>query len=239
MDLGEHLAEAMHFETVFTVRWGTFEVPITETVIISWVVMVILIAGSLVFARKLKEVPDGAQCMLEAFVGGFNGFIKEQLGHKSYVFAPYLGTIFLFLMLANTISMFTPVGAFGFEPLFVIKPPTRDINLTSALAVLSISIILVSGLRARGLIGWLKHLAHPVPMMIPFNLMEYVIRPLSLSLRLFGNIMGAFIIMILIEAVAPVGVPPILSLYFDIIDGLIQALVFTFLTTLFVAEAIE
>jgi len=168
-----------------------------------------------------------------------NSFSKEQFGHHWVGYAPYIGTVFLFLILANTISMFTPVGAFGFEPLFVIKPPTRDINLTSALAILSIGIVLVSGLRTHGIVGWLKRLAHPVPMMIPFNLMEYLIRPLSLSLRLFGNIMGAFIIMILIEAVAPIGVPPILSLYFDVIDGLIQALVFTFLTTLFVAEAIE
>jgi F-type H+-transporting ATPase subunit a len=76
-------------------------------------------------------------------------------------------------------------------------------------------------------------------MMLPFNLMEYVIRPTSLCLRLFGNILGGLIIMRLIEAVAPVAVPPVISLYFDFLDGLIQALVFAFLTTLFVAEAVE
>jgi F-type H+-transporting ATPase subunit a len=69
--------------------------------------------------------------------------------------------------------------------------------------------------------------------------MEYIIRPISLCLRLFGNILGGLIIMRLIEAVVPVAAPPVLSLYFDFLDGLIQALVFAFLTTLFVAEAVE
>jgi F-type H+-transporting ATPase subunit a len=74
-------------------------------------------------------------------------------------------------------------------------------------------------------------------MMLPFNLMEYLIRPTSLCLRLFGNILGGFIIMRLVESVVPFFLPPLLSLYFDFLDGLIQALVFTFLTVLFVAEA--
>jgi F-type H+-transporting ATPase subunit a len=75
--------------------------------------------------------------------------------------------------------------------------------------------------------------------MLPFNLMEYLIKPLSLSLRLFGNILGAYIIMQLIEAVMPVVMPPILGLYFDLFDGLIQAVVFSFLSTIYIAEAIE
>jgi F-type H+-transporting ATPase subunit a len=77
--------------------------------------------------------------------------------------------------------------------------------------------------------------------MLPFNLLEYIIRPLSLCLRLFGNILGGFVIMLLVEQALPVPlvIPAILSLYFDFFDGLIQAVVFTFLTTLFVAEAVE
>ena len=78
-------------------------------------------------------------------------------------------------------------------------------------------------------------------MMLPFNLLEYIIRPLSLCLRLFGNILGGFIIMLLIEHALPIplGIPAFLSLYFDFFDGLIQAVVFVFLTTLFIAEAVE
>jgi F-type H+-transporting ATPase subunit a len=239
MDLGERLMEALKFKTVFTISIAGFQVPVTETVIVTWIVMAILIAASFLLTRKLREVPEGPQVLLEAAMDLLNSFAKEQFGHKWQRFAPFIGTIFIFLATANLLPVLSPVGAFGVEPSFTIKPPTRDINVTAALAVLSISVVLISGLVVRGPIGWLKHLAHPTPMMLPFNLLEYVIRPLSLCLRLFGNILGAFIIMHLIEAVTPIGVPPIFSLYFDLLDGLIQALVFTFLTALFVAEAIE
>jgi F-type H+-transporting ATPase subunit a len=111
--------------------------------------------------------------------------------------------------------------------------------MTAALAIMTILIVIVAGFKKRGFKGWFKHLAEPMPMMVPFNLMEYIIKPMSLALRLFGNILGAFIIMQLIEAVAPIGIPPVFSLYFDIIDGLIQALVFSFLTTLYIAESVE
>ncbi len=239
MDLGGRLMEALEFRTVFTVRVAGFELPVTETVIVTWVVMGILIAASYLLTRKLREIPEGPQIVLEAAVDLLNTFAEGQFGRKWRSYAPFIGTVFLFLSTANLLPVLSPIGAFGFEPPFSIKPPTRDINVTAALSILSICVVLVSGLAARGPLGWLKHLAHPTPMMVPFNLLEYVIRPLSLCLRLFGNVLGAFIIMRLIEAVAPIGVPPILSLYFDILDGLIQALVFTFLTALFVAEAIE
>jgi F-type H+-transporting ATPase subunit a len=75
--------------------------------------------------------------------------------------------------------------------------------------------------------------------MLPFNLLEYGIRPLSLSLRLFGNILGAFVLMRLIEMVMPVFLPPIFGLYFDLFDGIIQAVIFTYLSTVYIAEAIE
>jgi F-type H+-transporting ATPase subunit a len=239
MDLGERLMEALKFKTVFTISIAGFQVPVTETIIVTWIVMAILIVASFLLTRRLKEIPEGSQVFLEAGIGFLNSFAKAQFGHKWSRFAPFIGTIFLFLATANILPVLSPIGAFGFEPPFELKPPTRDINVTASLAVLSIVIVLVSDLVVRGPIGWLKHLAHPTPMMVPFNLLEYLIRPLSLCLRLFGNILGAFIIMRLIEAVAPIGIPPILSLYFDFLDGLIQALVFTFLTTLFIAEAIE
>ena len=75
--------------------------------------------------------------------------------------------------------------------------------------------------------------------MTPINILEVFIRPLSLCMRLFGNVLGAFVIMELVELVIPVGVPAILSLYFDFFDGLIQAYVFVFLTSLYIAEAVE
>jgi F-type H+-transporting ATPase subunit a len=204
--------------------------------------MVILVIAALALRRKLRQVPRGAQIFLEAAIEFCDNFSREHFGRRAAVYGPYIGTVFLFLLLANIIPAFSPmaISVLGIEPPFVIKPPARDINFTAALSVMSILLVFFGGLRARGPAGWLKNLLHPVPMMLPFNLLEYIIRPLSLCLRLFGNILGGFIIMLLIEKALPVPfvVPAVLSVYFDFFDGLIQAVVFTFLTTLFVAEAV-
>jgi F-type H+-transporting ATPase subunit a len=216
---------------------------INETVLVSWAAMAVLILGSILLTRKLKTVPRGPQVFLEAAIEFCNNFSRDQFGKRAKVYGPYIGAVFLFLLLANIAPVLSPmaISAFGIEPPFTIKPPTRDINFTAAMAVMSILVVLIGGLRARGPIGWLKNLLHPVPMMLPFNLLEYIVRPLSLCLRLFGNILGGYIIMLLVEHALPIPliIPAALSVYFDFFDGLIQAVVFTFLTTLFVAEAVE
>ena len=85
----------------------------------------------------------------------------------------------------------------------------------------------------------MNRFAKPMAILTPINILEIFIRPLSLCMRLFGNVLGAFVIMELVTLVVPVGVPAILSLYFDVFDGLIQAYVFVFLTSLYIAEAVE
>ncbi|MEI6389434.1 MAG: F0F1 ATP synthase subunit A, partial [Spirochaetota bacterium] len=179
------------------------------------------------------------QAAVEFVVSFIDDFVGQNMGHHGKAWAPYIATLGLFLLTANLLCMLTPVGGFGFEPPFVIKPLTRDINVTAGLAVMIIVTVLVAGFRKRGILGWLKHLLKPVPFMLPFNLLEYGIRPLSLSLRLFGNILGAFVLMRLIEMVMPVFLPPIFGLYFDLFDGIIQAVIFTYLSTVYIAEAIE
>ena len=96
-----------------------------------------------------------------------------------------------------------------------------------------------AGIRAKGTKGWLKSFAKPVAIIAPLNVMELVIRPLSLCMRLFGNVLASYIIMELIDAVCPIVIPLAFSAYFDIFDGFIQAYVFVFLTSLFINEAIE
>ena len=93
--------------------------------------------------------------------------------------------------------------------------------------------------RYRGLKGGLKKFAQPSPVLLPINLMEVAIRPLSLCMRLFGNVLASFVIMEMLKVMAPAIVPIPFSLYFDVFDGLIQTLVFVFLTTLFLGEAIQ
>jgi F-type H+-transporting ATPase subunit a len=245
MDLGGQLMASLDIKTVFSITVAGRTIPVTESVVVSWAVMALLIAGALVLTRNLQRIPKGAQTLLEAGIEFLNGFSKQQFGSRAKIFGPYIGTVFLFLLAANVLPAITPVYALGIPPAFDIKPPTRDINVCAALAVITVTLMLLSGLIARGPAGWGRKLLQPVPLMLPFNLLEYVIRPLSLCLRLFGNMLGGFIIMSLIS-IALAGaikfsviIPLPFSLYFDFFDGFVQALVFTFLTTLYVSEAVN
>ncbi|MDR1220055.1 MAG: F0F1 ATP synthase subunit A [Treponema sp.] len=242
--------EFLDIKTAFTIQLpdGTLAflrnlfpngVAITETVIISWVVMGMLIGLSFILTSNLKRIPKGAQALLEAGVEFLNNFSKNQFGKFSTVFAPYVGTLFLFLLFANIIGVLTPIEAFGFKPPFEVKPPTRDINVTAPLACLTILLVIACNIKSKGVFGWLKHFLHPIPFMLPFNILEYGTRVLSLALRLFGNILGGLILMHLIEGLVPVALPMALSLYFDFFDGFMQAAIFTFLSVLYISEALQ
>ena len=125
------------------------------------------------------------------------------------------------------------MGVFGF------KPPTKDLNVTASLAIMSIILVQVAGIRGKGTKGWVKSFAEPVAIVAPLNVLELVIKPLSLCMRLFGNVLGAFVLMELITHIAPAIVPLPFSCYFDFFDGLLQAYVFVLLTSLFISESIE
>jgi len=235
--------DALDIKVIFSLDIFGVSVPITETVIVSWLAMLILIVVSLFLTRRLEQVPHGPQALLEAAVEFLNKFSKDQFGSFSKYLGPYMGSLFLFLLVANIIGVISPVeiNAFGFRfiPPFVIRPPTRDINVTAALALISILLVIVSGFAARGLGGWFRRLLYPLPMMLPFNIMEYGTRLISLSLRLFGNILGGVVLMSLIEKALPLALPMVLSLYFDFFDGMIQAAIFVFLTSLYISEAVK
>ena len=143
--------------------------------------------------------------------------------------------IMAFLVIGS-MSVALYIGCSNLIGVFGIKPPTKDLNVTAALALMSICLIEYAGIHARGGVGFLKSLAAPTPIMAPMNVLEVAIRPTSLCMRLFGNVLGAFVIMELIKLVVPVFVPAIFSLYFDLFDGLIQTYVFVFLTSLFMKE---
>jgi F-type H+-transporting ATPase subunit a len=234
---------ALGAKTVFFIRLFGRVVPVTETVVVSWALMLALAAASLLLTRRLKRIPTGFQALLEAAVGFLNSAAKKQFGPWAKILSPYLGSLFLFLLAANICGVLTPIGfkGFGLEftPPFEIKPPTGDISVAAAFACISIFLVLFCGIASRGPAGWLKQLLHPMSFMLPFNLMDYGTRLLSLCLRLFGNILGGYVLMGMIESLIPVGVPVIASLYFDFFDGLIQASIFVFLTCIYIGEAIK
>lgn len=219
--------EELNCETVFTIPvFGG--IPVGESVVVTWIIMAVLVILAILMTRNLKvENPGKGQIILETAVSSLHNLVSEMVGEKGQQYVPYLMTVLLYIGIANVI------GLFGF------KPPTKDLTVTIALAVMSIVLIEFAGIYAKGVKGWVKSFAEPVAIMTPFNILEIVIKPMSLCMRLFGNVLGAFVIMELIKQIIPVVLPVPFSLYFDIFDGLIQAYVFVFLTSLFVKEAIE
>lgn len=246
MNLSEELVNAITPHTTFVIPG--LNIPVSDTVIIMWLVMIFLMVFAVVITRRMELVPSGKQNIAESIVDTVNGLAKNNIGHHWKPFSPYLGTILLFLLFSNIISIFNiiPGGELlyhltGIESLetFGIRPPTRDANVTVCMAVMSIILVLFSGIGIKGFKGWLKSHVEPIPVMLPFKILDYPVRIISLSMRLFGNILGAFIIMELLYAVVPPFVPAAFSLYFDLFDGALQAYVFVFLTSLYIAEAVE
>jgi len=229
----DHVFEKLERIAIFRFEVFGQEFIISNSIFVSWIIMAILIVASLLLTRRLSvDRPKKPQVVVEWFVGTVRNLCRGNIGHHGGGFAPYLGTLLLFLGLSNIITLF------NFIPGLHLYPPTKDINTTGALALMSIVIVLYASFRYKGVGGWLKSLAEPTPIMIPFKLMEYATKPLSLCLRLFGNVLACFIIMELILGVMPPA-GGVLSIYFDIFDGILQAFIFTFLTTLYIGEAVE
>ena len=219
--------EALNVHTVFTIPIAG-GIPVYESVVVTWIIMAVLVLLAIIFVRNLKiDNPGKKQLLLESAIDKVQNFFLEILGENGRRYIPYLMTVGLYIGISNII------GIFGFVP------PTKDMNVTAALAIASIVVIEYSGIHQKRVKGWLKSFKEPVAVILPLNILEIFIRPVSLCMRLFGNVLGSFVIMELIKMILPVFLPIPFSFYFDIFDGLIQTYVFVFLTSLFMKEAIE
>ena len=225
--LVEALMEELNCNVVFTIPlFGGIDV--MESVVVTWVIMGILMAASLLLVRGLKVRRIGKkQAALESAVAFIYQFFEDLLGKDGTAYIPYLITVVVYIGVANMI------GLLGF------KSPTKDLNVTATLAIMSIVLVEAAGIRKKGIKGWLKSFTEPIAIITPINILELVIRPLSLCMRLFGNVLGAIVVMALIKYLVPLVIPLPFSFYFDIFDGVIQAYVFVFLTSLYIKEAIE
>ena len=225
--IANELLEELNCDTAFTIPvFGGIEV--AESVVITWVIMAFMLILAICMTRNLKvQNPGKRQVILETAVCGLQNMVKGIIGEEGAGYVPYLVTVIVYIGISNII------GLFG------MKPPTKDLNVTGALAIMSIILIEYSGIHAKGVKRWAKSFAEPVAVVAPLNVLEIFIRPLSLCMRLFGNVLGAFVVMELLKIIMPASLPIPFSLYFDIFDGLIQAYVFVFLTSLFIKEAIE
>jgi len=219
-------------KVLFTIPIGK-GIPVRVAVVEMWGVMAFLIILAFYLTSNMSLVPKGKQIIAEFIVDSINKITKTFLGHHSRIFAPYLGTLFLFLLGMNL------VGLFG------LKPPTSNLNITASFGLMSIVILIVSTIIIKNPVGWFLGHFKPMPIIFPFKFLDYFTRTLSLSARLFGNMVAGVTIMELIyhsfinKHIPPIGFPAIASLYFDIFDGILQAVIFTFLSMLYLYEALE
>lgn len=217
----ENMMEELESKTAFTIP-VLGGIPIADSCVVTWIIMAAVVLLSIILTHKLKKVPTGSQCILEGLMEWLDKFFTDILGHKGKKYIPFLETLIIYIAFANL------AGIFGFVP------PTKDINVTAALAGIAIVYVQSAFIIEKGPFKWLKSLLNPI------NLLDLITRPLSLCMRLFGNVLGAFVVMELVKTgICAIGVPVIASAYFDIFDGLLQAYVFVFLTSLYMAEAIE
>ena len=225
--LVESLMEELNCNVVFTIPlFGGIDV--METVVVTWIIMAIMMIASLILVHGLKvRNISKKQAALESGMSFIYDFFEGLLGKEGKAYIPYLITVVIYIGIANMI------GLLGF------KSPTKDLNVTVSLAVMSIVLVEVAGIRRKGVKGWIKSFEEPIAIIAPINVLELFIRPLSLCMRLFGNVLGAIVVMALIKHLLPLIVPLPFSFYFDIFDGVIQAYVFVFLTSLYIKEAIE
>ena len=217
-------------------------IPVTETVINTWLIMAVLVVLSIIGTRSLQLVPKGKQNLAEIVVEVLNNLTKQTMGDDKMGFAPYMGTLFLMLLFMNLL------GLLG------LRPPTADLNTTLALAIMTFCMIHYFGARTKGLGTYLKGFTEPFVFLLPLNIMGELATPISLSFRLFGNIVVGLIVLSLAYggltglsgmlglSAFPLfqgAIPVVLHLYFDVFAGVLQTFIFVMLTMVFVSLAME
>ena len=169
-----------------TVVFEVAGIQVTETVTVTWFIMAVLIIFSILVTRNLKKVPGPVQSIVETVVEAVNNLTAQTMGDDKMGFAPYMGTLLIFLAIANLI------GLLG------MRPPTADVNTTMSLAIITFVLIHINGARSKGIGGYLKSFAEPLPPLLPLNIIGELANPISLGFRLFGNIVGGLVIMSLV-----------------------------------------
>ncbi|MDH6259113.1 F0F1 ATP synthase subunit A [Bradyrhizobium sp. BR13661] len=201
-------------------------VAITRPVVTTWVIMAALALVCRFATRRLAILPDGRQAVLEGIVTSVAGQIEDVIRKDARPFLPLLGTLFIFLVVANLSGVLPGVEA-----------PTSKIETPAALALIVFFSVHYFGVRARGLRGYLASFAEPKLIMLPLNILSEITRTFSLMVRLFGNIMSGEFIIGLVVALAGLFVPiPLMVL--EILVGLVQAYIFTVLATVFIGAAV-
>lgn len=202
-------------------------VVITTTVVNTWMIMAVLFAVVFLLTRRLSDKPKGAQALLEIVIEFYYSIIDTGMGKAGRKYLPIVGALFTYIAFLN-LSWFIPD----------MVPPTTDLMTTAALGITALLVVHVMGIREKGIGGYIRHFAEPTPIMLPMNLLEEVVRPFSLAIRLFGNMFGEKMVVTILFILAPMVAPtPVMGL--GILMGFIQAYIFTLLTVTYLASATQ
>ncbi len=218
------------------------KIPVTETVTVTWLIIFVILLFSIIATRNLKKEAKGLQIVVEQLITVINNLTKQNMGEHNYMWAPYVGTLLLFIGISNVI------GLLGF------RPPTADLNTTMCLSITTFVLTQFFGIKSKGVVNFGKGFLQPMPFLLPLNIIGELANPISLGFRLFGNIVAGVIIMALLYGALgglteslfgltiplfQAGVPAVLHIYFDMFAGLLQSFIFTMLTMVFISGAME
>ncbi|MCD1147582.1 F0F1 ATP synthase subunit A [Peptoniphilus sp. KCTC 25270] len=210
------------------------EIWLHESIFTTYLLLVIITIGSIIISKKIKqadvhEKPKGVVHLVEIVVEAINGLVIQAMGERNLGFAPYMLTIGVFLAFANLSGL---VG---------LVPPTSDYNVTLALALITFVLIHFFSVRTKGIGGYLKQYAEPLPLLLPINVLGEIANPISLSFRLFGNILSGALIMGLVYSglsqISKILIPFVawpLHAYFDVFSGALQTFIFIMLSMTYI-----
>ena len=223
-------------------------IDITQTTVSSFVVMVLLCVAAIVLGRDLQKRPSRRQVLVEKGVTMLYDMVESTMGKHNSYWTPYIGALFCSSLLGTLISM---LGFF--------RSATADISTTITWALVTSVLVWFYNIKNNGFFGWLKGFTEPIVVMTPMNIVSEIAQPVSMAFRHFGNVAGGSVLTMLIYnalaaasalilgwipnafisslPILQVGIPAVLSLYFDLFSGFIQALVFSMLTMVYVGAA--
>jgi F-type H+-transporting ATPase subunit a len=200
------------------------------TIIMTWIVMIALILFAFLSTRKKGLIPNPLQVVAELIVSAFDGLLKdaldEEMGKKYF---PMICCLFMFLLLSNWLGMIPKL-----------EEPTKDLNTPLGMGLMGFVVAHYAGIKAKGFKQYAKEYMEPIFFMAPLNIIGELAKIVSISFRLFGNIMGgAIIILVISHLVYSLALPPFLNLFFSLFVGTVQAFVFTMLTLVYISVQVK
>tara|TARA_B110000305_G_scaffold242151_1_gene320452 strand:- start:2945 stop:3664 length:720 start_codon:yes stop_codon:yes gene_type:complete len=225
VEVGEH----------FYWSFGDYQVH-GQVLINSWIVIAIILAMAVLTTRELKPIPEGGQNFIEYVLEFIRDIAKTQIGEEYKTWVPFIGTMFLFIFVSNWSGALVPWKIIEL-PHGELGAPTNDINTTAGLALLTSVAYFYAGIGKRGLEYFTKYV-QPTPVLLPINVLEDFTKPLSLSFRLFGNILADELVVAVLISLVPL-VIPIPLIFLGLFTSAIQALIFATLSGAYIGEAME